>query len=199
MRSSRGFSLIELLIVVAIILVIAAIAIPNMLQAKLAANEASAVGSLSAIKSAEVTYYTAYPTVGYSDDIASLGGPVPCVPASTSACLIDSYLSSSIPGSPGKSGYVYLVTGIMTGGATINTAFVAAAAPMTVNSTGNHDYCTTNDGILRSKMASPGDVPVTTLPSCVAFPVAQSSAKERRQTLSLLVRVSLSLLPTSGK
>ena len=104
MRSSRGFSLIELLIVVAIILVIAAIAIPNMLQAKLAANEASAAGSLSAIKSAEVTYYTAYPTVGYSDDIASLGGPVPCVPASTSACLIDSYLSASIPGSPGKSG-----------------------------------------------------------------------------------------------
>jgi type IV pilus assembly protein PilA len=173
MRSSRGFSLIELLIVVAIILVIAAIAIPNMLQAKLAANEASAAGSLSAIKSAEVTYYTAYPTVGYSDDIASLGGPVPCVPASTSACLIDSYLSSSIPGSPGKSGYVYLVTGIMTGGATINTAFVAATAPMTVNSAGNHDYCTTNDGILRSKMASPGDVPVTTLASCVAFPVAQ--------------------------
>ena len=68
---------------------------------------------------------------------------------------------------------MYLETGIMTGGATINTAFVAAAAPMTVNSTGNHDYCTTNDGILRSKMASPGDVPVTTLASCVAFPVAQ--------------------------
>src|SRR5581483_923297 len=173
MRSSRGFSLIELLIVVAIILIIAAIAIPNLLQARLAANEASPVVSFSAIKSAEVTYYSAYPMVGYSPDIASLGGPVPCTPASTSACLIDSFLSSSIPGSPGKSGYVYQATGIMTGGATINTAFVAATSPMMVNSTGNHDYCTTNDGILRSKMAVVGDVPVTNLASCIAFPVAQ--------------------------
>lgn len=173
MSSSKGFSLIELLIVVAIILIIAAIAIPNLLQAKIAANEASAVGSLSAIKSAEVTYYTSYPTVGYSPDIASLGGAAPCTPSSTSACMIDSRLSASIPGSTGKSGFVFLATGIMTGGATINTAFVAAAAPMAVNSSGNHDYCTTNDGILRSKMASPGDVPVNNLASCVTFPVTQ--------------------------
>ena len=172
-NSNRGFSLIELLIVVAIILIIAAIAIPNLLQAKMTANEASAAGSLSAIKSAEVTYYTAYPMVGYAPDIGTLGGAVPCTPSSTTACMIDSLLSSATPGSIGKSGYVFLSTGIMTGGATINTAFVAAAAPMTVNSTGNHDYCTTNDGILRSKMASPGDVPVSNLPSCLAFPVTQ--------------------------
>ena len=96
---------------VAIILVIAAIAIPNLLQARLAANEASAAGCLSAIRSAEVTYYTAYPTVGYSPDIASLGGPLPCTPSSTTACLIDSYLSASIPGSSGKGGYFFLATG----------------------------------------------------------------------------------------
>jgi prepilin-type N-terminal cleavage/methylation domain-containing protein len=173
MRSTKGFSLIELLIVVAIILIIAAIAIPNLLQARLAANEASAAASLSAIKSAEVTYYSAYPTVGYSPDIASLGGPPPCTPASTNACLIDSFLASSTPGSTGKSGYVYQATGIMTGGATINTAFVAASAPMAVHSTGNHDYCTSNDGILRSQMANVGDLPVTALATCAAFPVAQ--------------------------
>lgn len=173
MRSTKGFSLIELLIVVAIILIIAAIAIPNLLQARLAANEASAAGSLNAIKSAEVTYFTAYPTVGYSPDIGSLGGAVPCAPASTSACLIDSFLSSSTPGSTGKSGFVYLATGIINGGGTINTSFVAAAAPVTAHSTGNHDYCTSNDGILRSQIASVGDVPVNNLPSCVAFPVAQ--------------------------
>ncbi|HLZ40333.1 MAG TPA: prepilin-type N-terminal cleavage/methylation domain-containing protein [Candidatus Sulfotelmatobacter sp.] len=173
MRSTRGFSLIELLIVVAIILVIAAIAIPSLLQAKIAANEASAAASLNAIKSAEVTYYTAYPTIGYAADIKSLGGAAPCAPSSTSACLIDSLLSSSIPGSTGKSGYVYLATGIMTAGATINTAFVGAAAPMTVHSSGNHDFCTTNDGILRSKMSVVGDLPVNDLASCIAFPVAQ--------------------------
>jgi len=173
MSSTKGFSLIELLIVVAIILVIAAIAIPNLLQARMSANEASAVGSLSAIKSAEVAYDTAYPTVGYSPDILSLGGANPCTPASTSACLVDSHLSTSTPGSTGKSGYVYLATGIMPAGAINNAAFVAAAAPMLAHSTGNHDYCSTNDGVLRSQLANPGDSPVITLASCLAFPVAQ--------------------------
>lgn len=173
MRSTKGFSLIELLIVVAIILVIAAIAIPNLLQARLSANEASAVGSLAAIKSAEVAYDTAYPTVGYSPDIASLGGANPCTPASTNACLLDSHLSSSVPGSGGKSGYYFLATGIVPAGAINNAAFVAGAAPMLAHSTGNHDYCSTNDGVLRSQLANPGDAPVITLAPCLAFPVAQ--------------------------
>jgi len=172
MHSSKGFSLIELLIVVAIILIIAAIAIPNLLQARLAANEASAAGGLSAIKSAEVTYYSAYPSVGYAVDIASLGGAAPCLPASTSACLVDSALSAAIPGGSGKSGYFYLATGISVG-VPINTIFVAGAAPMNAHTTGNHDYCTTNDGVLRSQLVNPGDLPVTTLAACVAFPVAQ--------------------------
>jgi prepilin-type N-terminal cleavage/methylation domain-containing protein len=173
MRKQKGFSLIELLIVVAIILIIAAIAIPNLLQARVAANEASAVGSLSAIKSSEVTYTTAYPTVGFSPDIASLGGPSPCTPSSSTACLLDSFLSSSTPGSGGKSGFVYLATGIVPAGSLNNSAFVAAAAPVLAHSTGNHDYCTTNDGVLRSQLANPADVPVNTLANCYAFPVAQ--------------------------
>ena len=173
MRSNKGFSLIELLIVVAIILVIAAIAIPNLLQARLAANEASAVGSLSAIKSSEITYSTAYPTIGFSPDIGSLGGASPCTPSSSTACLLDSFLSVSTPGSGGKSGFVYLATGIIPGGSINNSAFVAAAAPVLMHSTGNHDYCSTNDGVLRSQPGNPGDVPVNTLAACLGFPVAQ--------------------------
>ncbi len=173
MGSNKGFSLVELLIVVAIILVIAAIAIPSLLQARMAANESAAVGALSAIKSAEVTYFTAYPTVGYSPDLPSLGGATPCIPASTNACLVDDFLATAIPGGAGKSGYYFLATGIQTGGAVYNTAFVGAAAPISAHSTGNRDFCSTNDGVLRSQIASPGDIPASNLAGCIAYPVTQ--------------------------
>jgi len=173
MRSTKGFSLIELLIVVAIILIIAAIAIPNLLQARMSANEASAVGSLKALQSAEVVYFNTYPTVGYSNAIGNLGGPGPCTPSSITACLIDSFLATSTPGGTGKSGYVFLATGIVSGGTTYNDAYVTAAAPVLAHSTGNHDYCSTNDGILRSQLANVGDAPVNNLAACLAFAVAQ--------------------------
>jgi type IV pilus assembly protein PilA len=173
MRSKRGFSLLELLIVVAIILIIAAIAIPNLLQARLAANESSAAGTLHTLQSAEVTYYNSYPTIGYANNLTELGGVSPCTPTSTTACIIDNFLASAGPGGSGKSGYYYAATGIMTGGATYNTTYVVAAAPIQVHATGNRDFCSTNDGVLRSQMGSAGDQPANTVASCLNYPVTQ--------------------------
>ena len=97
MRKQKGFSLIELLIVVAIILIIAAIAIPNLLRSRIAANEASAVGSIRTLNTAEVTYASTYPDVGFNV-LANLGG---AGGSATGAGLIDAVLASAV-----KSGYV---------------------------------------------------------------------------------------------
>jgi prepilin-type N-terminal cleavage/methylation domain-containing protein len=173
MHLQKGFSLIELMIVIAIILVIAAIAIPNLLQSRMSANEASAVASIQAIKTAEITYYNTYPTVGYAVKLGDMGGASPCVPSSASGCLLDSLLSTATPGSLGKSGYVFLATGVTTGGATTNTAFVAGTSPIYFGQTGRRDFCSTDDGVLRQQQASSGDTPVNTTAACVAFAVAQ--------------------------
>jgi hypothetical protein len=143
------------------------------LQARLASNEASAVGSIQAIKSAESLYFNTYPTVGYAVQLTDLGGAAPCTANSTTACLIDDFLAVSAPGSHGKAGYVYRATGVASGGSVINSDYASGAAPIVVHQTGNRDFCSTSDGVLRSQMGSVGDLPVNTVAACQAFPVSQ--------------------------
>ena len=85
-----GFSLVEVLVVVMVILVIAAIAIPNLVHGKMRANEAAAVASVQAIHTAEVLYNNTYPEIGYASSLKALGGSGPTCdkPTSTAACLI---------------------------------------------------------------------------------------------------------------
>jgi type IV pilus assembly protein PilA len=170
MRRQTGFSLIELLIVVAIILIIAAIAIPSLLRSKIAANESSAVSSVRQIKVAEVAYYTNFPTVGYANAMTNLGGLDPCTPTPAAGCVLDDFLAHAGPGSAGKSGYIFGATGISSGGGGINADFVVAAAPVSARQTGDRNFCATSDGALRSQPGSTGSVPVTTTAACVAFP-----------------------------
>jgi type IV pilus assembly protein PilA len=99
----HGFSLIELLIVVAIIMIIAAIALPDFLKSKMAANQASAVGSLRVINSSEVMYNSNYGK-GYSPTLKSLGPPAgSAIPSTSAAALVDSVLAAGM-----KSGYTFI-------------------------------------------------------------------------------------------
>ncbi len=166
-RASDGFSLIELLIVVAIILIIAAIAIPNLLRAKIAANESSAASSVRTIASAQYEYNSAYPTVGFAVVLANLGGPPPCSPAIATACLIDTTLATGA-----KSGYNFVSAG---GGAAggVNTSLVASSAPQTYNQTGVRDFCIVTDGVLRINAGAAGTPPAPAVPTCQGYPVAQ--------------------------
>ncbi len=166
-KAAAGFSLIELLIVVAIILIIAAIAIPNMVRARMSANEASAASSVRQISRAEMAYNAAYPDHGYADALSNLSGPqTNCLPSSTTACIIDAALASG-----SKSGYNFAATGVLPSGG-INTSFVAAGAPVTFNSSGTKDFCSVADGVLRSQTGASGNIPATDATICVAFPGA---------------------------
>jgi prepilin-type N-terminal cleavage/methylation domain-containing protein len=141
MRKQKGFSLIELLIVVAIILIIAAIAIPNLLRARMAANESSAVASIRTINTGMVTYNSTYPTVGYAATLAALGGVAPCTPAVATACLIDSVLAAGT-----KSGYNFAATGA---GGPPAVSYYATAVPVALNQTGIRSFCAFEDAVVR--------------------------------------------------
>jgi type IV pilus assembly protein PilA len=153
MRATKqnGFSLIELLIVVAIILIIAAIAIPNLLRARMAANESSAVASLRTINTGEITYNSTYPTVGFAPTLVSLGGALgaACVPASASACLIDSVLANNgNPATSGKSGYSFTTGAALTSG-TVIIGYEILGKPLVANQTGIRAFCAEQDAVVR--------------------------------------------------
>jgi len=164
-KPQKGFSLIELLIVVTIILIIAAIAIPNLLRSRIAANDASAVASIRTINTAEVTYSSTWGS-GFAANLANLGGASPCGPATgASACIIDPLLS--VPPFT-KSGYVFAAAGTLPLNGALN-GFEVNATPAAVQTTGIRAFCSNQTGLIQ--FVSPGGAPIgLAAGACAAVP-----------------------------
>ncbi len=155
-RAQKGFSLIELLIVVAIILIIAAIAIPNLLRAKMAANEASAVGSLRTVNTTAIEYSTTYG--GFPPSLASLGGPAGGSATSSSAELLDAVLASGT-----KSGYTFTYTTGATDATGNILQYTLTATPVNVGITGQRRFFTDYSGVIRANPTGAASVNSTPL------------------------------------
>jgi type IV pilus assembly protein PilA len=145
---SQGFSLIELLIVVAVILIIAAIAIPNFIRSKMRANEATAVENLRTITTANVVYSTTY-SIGFSPTLTALAGN-PTFPDKTQAGLIDTVLASGI-----RTGYIYTYSVVSMDALGDVTDYCVNADPIIAGSSGDRHFYSDQSAIIRQNQTGP--------------------------------------------
>jgi len=149
-QRAAGFSLIELMIVVAVIIIIAALALPQLLRARMAANESAAVSALRTITTQELNYNASW-SAGYSPTLAAMGPPIPGAPATPSnSDLIDQVLASGIRG-----GYQFLYTPLIPSGSSSPTGFTVTANPISPGITGEWYFFADQSNTIRQSYNSP--------------------------------------------
>jgi hypothetical protein len=149
------------------ILIIAAIAIPNLLRARIAANEASAASMVRTINTSQITYSVKFPERGYASDLATLG-PGPggsCAGEGTAehACLLDNIVGGSQCTAGqwcAKAGYNYSVSAVCSS-AGVCANYVVTAQPAISGSTGRTSFCSTSDMVIRSRSGISSSAPPT--------------------------------------
>jgi type IV pilus assembly protein PilA len=162
MKQTNGFSLMELMVVLAVIFILLAIAIPGMREMMIHANEASAVASIRAINTSEVSYQATYG--GYAESLGQLGGAEPCTKSADTACLLDESLAGGE-----KSGYQFAAVGGSASGGR-NATYLASAVPDAFGKTGTRIFCSTDRGVIRVDQNAERSTTPPSAEQCAAFP-----------------------------